>query len=88
MISTPNERMEAENRGNSTTENCPFGDTRRAKIGSKGRGRNVCFYREKKRKGKRGHRDNPTLRVRNPSIIAPTTLQWRDDVRVDDYRRK
>jgi hypothetical protein len=30
------------------------------------------FIEEKKRRGKRGHRDNRTLRVRNPSIIPPT----------------
>jgi hypothetical protein len=33
------------------------------------------FIEGKKRRGKRGRRDDPTLRIRNPSIIAPTT-KW------------
>jgi hypothetical protein len=37
------------------------------------------FIEGKKRRGKRGHRDNRTLRVCNPSIIAPTNAEVKAD---------
>jgi hypothetical protein len=46
------------------------------------------FIEGKKRRGKRGHRDDRTLRVWNPSIIAPTNVRIRDITRVEDYRKK
>jgi hypothetical protein len=43
------------------------------------------FIKGKKRRGKRGRSDNPTLGIRNPSIIAPTTLQSNTIPNVNDY---
>ena len=42
----------------------------------------------KKRRGKRDRRDNPTMRMANPSIIAPTYVEPRDALDIEDYRKK
>jgi len=46
---------------------------------------NICFHRGKKRRGKRGRRDNPTMRIGNPSINAPTTLYVEIALKANDY---
>jgi len=46
------------------------------------------FIKGKTRRVKRGHLDNPTLRIRNPSIIAPTSLHSDISLEVSDYGKK
>jgi hypothetical protein len=51
---------------------CPFETPAGQRLEIKGVNGRVCFIEGKKRRGKRGRRDNPTLRIGNPSIISPT----------------
>jgi len=60
---------------------CPFEKPAGQRLEVKGGNGNVCFYRGKKRRGERDHRENPTMKIGNPSIIAPT------NVRRDTWRR-
>jgi len=46
------------------------------------------FIEGKERRGKRGHRDNRTLRLCNPSIIAPTNPQPYSMNNIEDYWMK
>jgi len=42
------------------------------------------FTEGKKKRGKRGRRDNPTLRIHNLSIIAPTNVRARLTLGIED----
>jgi hypothetical protein len=86
MISSPNERMEPENRRNFTMENLTRRNARGHRSGVIEPTQNCLFYIEGlKRTDKGNHHEGRTQKVCNPSIIAPTTPQSYIAIEVDDY---
>ena len=88
MISSPNERMEPENRRNPTTESLTRRNARGQRPGVRGLNEDACFIEGLKRTDKGNHHEGRTQKVCNPSLIAPTTTHSEIGLEGSDSQEK